>query len=549
MDGRVEPGHDERRTRLRTPSARSPFARAPSVRGLRAALLALGVAVGLPALAPAAHAEKNLTAVLESEVVFLDPSSTTANITRTFGYLVYDTLFAMNGKGEIKPQMVRDWSTSADKLTWTFTLRDGLKFHDGQPVTATDVVASLRRWGPKDALGRMLMADTQSLEAKDDKTVVLTLKEPFPLVLETLGKPNALVPFIMPARLANSTDKLTEIDGSGPFIFQKDQWRTGDQMVLTRNPAYVPRDEPPDFLAGGKQVKIDKLTIKTMDNITGAQALRAGEIDYLQYVPFDLIGQLERDKSLKLMALGGLDMYQGNYRVNTQFPPFDDPAIRRVLWKLVDQKSVLQAIGIPPAYRLDYCSSFWMCGTPLETNAGSEIAKYSIEDARAALKKTSYKGQPVVIMELPNSSTSMNAALVLVDAMRQAGFTVDEQAMDWGTLLQRRAKKEGWSIFAVYSNGVDMSSPLTHFYAAANCIDYPGWSCDPRVTPLLKAFAKAETLDERKKIAAEIQTFDYDSVPSVMWGQFTVPAAYRTTLSGMIQSSFPIFWGVDKPEK
>ncbi|MBN8907185.1 MAG: ABC transporter substrate-binding protein [Rhodospirillales bacterium] len=490
-----------------------------------------------------------MTAVLESEVVFLDLSSTTANITRTFGYLVYDTLFAMNGKGEIKPQMVRDWSTSADKLTWTFTLRDGLKFHDGQPVTATDVVASLRRWGPKDALGRMLMADTQSLEAKDDKTVVLTLKEPFPLVLETLGKPNALVPFIMPARLANSTDKLTEIDGSGPFIFQKDQWRTGDQMVLTRNPAYVPRDEPPDFLAGGKQVKIDKLTIKTMDNITGAQALRAGEIDYLQYVPFDLIGQLERDKSLKLMALGGLDMYQGNYRVNTQFPPFDDPAIRRVLWKLVDQKSVLQAIGIPPAYRLDHCASFWMCGTPLETNAGSEIAKYSIEDARAALKKTSYKGQPVVIMELPNSSTSMNAALVLVDAMRQAGFTVDEQAMDWGTLLQRRAKKDGWSIFAVYSNGVDMSSPLTHFYAAANCVDYPGWSCDERITPLLKAFAKAETLEERKKIAAQIQVLDYETVPSVMWGQFTVPSAYRTNLTGLVQSSFPIFWAVDKTEK
>jgi len=499
-------------------------------------------------LSSPAWAQKNLNAVLESEVVFLDPHSTTANITRTFGYMVYDTLFAMDSKGAIKPQMVQDWSVSPDKLTWTFTLRDGLRFHDGAPVTAADCVASLRRWGVKDGLGRMLMAATQSLEAKDDKTFVLTLKEPFPLVLETLGKPNALVPFILPARLANSDQKLTEVDGSGPFIFQRDQWVTGDKMVLKRNPAYVARNEPPNFLAGGKQVKIDTLTLKVMDNITGASALQAGEIDYLQYVPFDLIGQMESNKQLRVMSLGGLDMYQGNYRVNAASGPFSDPAVRRVLWKLVDQKSVLQAIGIPDKYRLDNCPSFWMCGTPLETNAGSEAAHYSLDEARAALKQTNYKGEPVVVMELGNSPTQLNASLVLVDALRHAGFTVDEQTMDWGTLLQRRAKREGWSIFAVYSNGVDMSSPLTHFYASANCIDYPGWSCDPRITPLLKAFAQAPTLDDRRKIAAEIQTFDYESVPSVMWGQFTVPAAYRANLTGMIQSSFPMFWAVDKAE-
>ncbi|MDR3535570.1 MAG: ABC transporter substrate-binding protein [Acetobacteraceae bacterium] len=508
----------------------------------------LGAAI-LGLLAGPVRAEKNLTAVLESEVVFFDPHSTTANITRTFGYLVYDTLFAMDGRGEIKPQMVRDWTVSPDKLTWTFTLRDGLKFHDGQPVTAADCVASLRRWGPKDALGRMLMAATRSLEARDAQTFVLTLKEPFPLVLETLGKPNALVPFILPARLANATEKLTEVDGSGPFVFQRDQWRSGDTMVLTRNPGYVPRAEPPDFLAGGKQVKIDTLTLKTMDNITGAAALHAGEIDYLQYVPFDLIDQMEKDKQIKVMSLGGLDMYQGNYRVNAAFPPFNDPAVRRVLWQIVDQEAVLQAIGIPEKYRLNTCLSFWMCGTPLETKAGSEVARYSLDAAREALKKTAYKGEPVIIMELGNSPTSLNAALVLVDAMKRVGFTVDEQTMDWGTLLQRRVKKEGWSVFAVYSNGADMSSPLTHFYASANCTDYPGWSCDSRITPLLKAFAQAETLGARKTIAADIQTLDYETVPSVMWGQFTVPTAYSTRLTGLIQSSFPMFWAVDKTEK
>jgi peptide/nickel transport system substrate-binding protein len=497
-----------------------------------------------------AHATKNLTAVLESEVVFLDPHFTTANITRTFNYMVYDTLFSMDSKGAIHPQMVRDFSASDDGLTWRFTLRDGLKWHDGADVTAADCVASLRRWGSRDVLGRMLMKATATLETVDAKTFVLKLTSPFPMLLDVLGKPNSIVPFIIPERQAAAPgdQKITDIVGSGPFIFRRDLTRQGDVMVLERNPAYVPRTEPPDFLAGGKVVKIDRLTLKTIpDTATASSALIAREIDYLQYVPFDWIGRLERDPNIKLMALGGIDMFEGNYRLNSAIPPFNDPAIRRVLWKLVDQKSVLDAIGIPPRYRLDDCPSFWMCGTPLETRAGSEAARYSIEEARAELAKTSYRGEPVVMLEL-TTPTSSPAALVMVDSLKRAGFTVDEQVMDWATLLQRRARKEGWNLFAVYSNGADMSSPLTHFYVSNNCADYPGWSCDERITPLLTDFAHAGTPEQRRKIAEQIQMLAYESTPSVMWGQFTVPAAYRTTLSGLIQSSFPMFWNVDLPD-
>jgi peptide/nickel transport system substrate-binding protein len=241
-------------------------------------------------------------------------------------------------------------------------------------------------------------------------------------------------------------------------------------------------------------------------------------------------------------------MFEGNYRLNSAIPPFNDPAIRRVLWKLVDQASVLDGIGIPPKYRLENCGSFWMCGTPLEAKVGSEVAHFSIEEARAELKKTRYNGEPVVFMQL-SSLTAGQAGLVMIDALKQAGFTVDAQVMDWATLLQRRAKKEGWNLFAVYSNGVDMSSPLTHFYVANNCADYPGWSCDERITPLLSDFAFADTPQRRREIAAQIQGYAYESTPAVMWGQFTVPAAYRATLTGVIQSSFPMFWNVDVPDK
>ena len=380
----------------------------------------------------------------------------------------------------------------------------------------------------------------------------IKLKEPFPVLTFVLGKPNAIVPFILPARIANAPadQKLTENVGSGPFIFRPELWRVGDTMVLDRNPAYVPRQEKPDFLSGGKVVKIDRITLKVIPDVsTAASALLAGEVDYSETVTFDWIDRLKQNPNIRVMTLGGIDQFQGNYRLNHASPPFNDPAIRRVLWKLVDQNAVMQAIGVPPEFHAPPCASYWMCGTPLESKAGTDVAGFDIEAAKQELKKTNYHGEKVIVMELGNSPTQMNASLVLVDAMRKAGFTVDEQTMDWGTLLQRRAKKDGWSLFAVNSNGTDMSNPLTHFYVASNCSDYPGWSCEPRMTPLMADFARADSDAERRRIADQIQALAYENTPSVMWGQFTAPHAYRTSLTGVIQSSYSMFWELDKTGK
>jgi peptide/nickel transport system substrate-binding protein len=265
----------------------------------------------------------------------------------------------------------------------------------------------------------------------------------------------------------------------------------------------------------------------------------------MQYLPFDLLPRLERARGVRLLGLGGLHQFQGNFRLNHAAPPFDDPAVRRVLWKLVDQQAILTAIGVPERFRAPQCPSFWMCDAPYATDSGAAGARLDIEAARAELRATGYRGQPVVVMEVAGS-ISQTAAMVLVQNMKQAGFTVDEQVMDWGTVLARRARREGWSLFSVYSNGTDMFSPLTHFYVASTCADFPGWSCDDRIPPLLQAFARAEDEAARKRIAAEIQTASYDLTPSVMWGQFTIPAGYRTQLTNLIQSSYPMFWEVDR---
>ena len=156
---------------------------------------------------------------MHSDVKIIDPIWTTAYIVRNHGYMIYDTLFAVNDKLEVKPQMVDTWKVSDDKLIYTFTLRDGLKFHDGATVTSEDCIASIKRWASRDAMGQKLMASVKELAAMDAKTFSLTLKEPYGLVLESLGKPSSLVPFIMPKRVADApgNTQITDTTGSGPF--------------------------------------------------------------------------------------------------------------------------------------------------------------------------------------------------------------------------------------------------------------------------------------------------------------------------------------------
>ena len=506
-----------------------------------------GAAVIATAQSTARAATMPFTVVLESEVVILDPHMTTAAITRTFGYHIFDTLFSMDHKGGIHPQMVSEYSAAPDGLSWSFSLRDGLKWHDGSAVSAADCVASLQRWGRQDSLGRMLLAATDKIIAVDARQFSIALKRPFPLLLEVLGKPNAPVPFMMPARImqAAGAGRISEIVGSGPFVFRREQWRPGDAMLLGRNADYVPRAEAADFLSGGKVVHVDQVVLRVMpDQATGANALMAGEIDYMQFLPFDLLGPLAKADGVKLMELGGLDMYQGNFRLNQASGPFTDPAVRRVLWKLVDQDQTLTAIGIPDRFRLKSCPSYFMCGTPLQTDIGSQAARFSIEEAKAELARTQYRGEPVVMLEVAGSISQI-AGNLLAQNMKQAGFTVDEQTMDWGTVLARRSKRDGWSLFPVYSNGADMASPLTHFYITNNCGDYPGWSCDSAVTALLAAFAAANGQDERRAIASKIQAAAYVSVPSVMWGQFAIPVGYRSRVRNLIPSAFPMLWNLE----
>src|SRR5271154_4184585 len=134
-----------------------------------------------------ARAETVLRFVPHADLRILDPVWTTGYITRNHGYMVYDTLFALDDQLKPQPQMVETWSVSADGLTYDFTLRPGLVFHDGSPVRPADCIASLQRWGKRDTAGQKLMALVAALEPNGERGFTMRLTAPYGYVIESLA--------------------------------------------------------------------------------------------------------------------------------------------------------------------------------------------------------------------------------------------------------------------------------------------------------------------------------------------------------------------------
>src|ERR1700741_2165137 len=381
------------------------------------------------AASPAAQ-QKILKFIPQADLRILDPIATTAYITRNHGYMVYDTLFAINDKFEVKPQMVDKHEVSKDGLTYTFTLRDGLKFHDGQPVKSADCIASIDRWAKRDALGQKLAEATASWTTVNDKTFTLKLKKPFPLTLEALGKPSSNVPFIMPERIAktDAATNITEAIGSGPFKFVKEEWVPGSKVVYVTNTDYVPRKEPPSWAAGGKVVKVDRVEwIYIPDSATAAAAINAGEVDWWEQMPPDLIPVLAKNKSIKVENIDPLGS-RGLIRFNFMYPPFNNEKMRQALLYAIDQNDYV--LGIAGDVKNGHpCYSYFTCGTPLSSEVAAEPlkGKRDLAKAKELIKEAGYKGEKVVIIDATDQPIVHSQSLLTAETLRKLGVNVDVQ--------------------------------------------------------------------------------------------------------------------------
>jgi peptide/nickel transport system substrate-binding protein len=252
-------------------------------------------------LAVPARAETVLRYAPSADLSMLDPQITTATTVGQHGLMVYDTLFALDSHNIPRPQMVDTYTVSPDGLTYRFTLRQGLRFHDGQPVTSEDVVASINRWMKRDTLGQRLQAALAAFEPDDERTFHMILRTPFPFVELALASTAGNQAIILRKQdaLQDPSKPITTTIGSGPFRFLPDSFIAGVGAAWERNSDYILRSEPPDGLAGGKVVKIDRVEMHVLpDASTRMAALQRGKIDFLDQLPADLVPALQRNPNV-----------------------------------------------------------------------------------------------------------------------------------------------------------------------------------------------------------------------------------------------------------
>lgn len=511
---------------------------------------------GFALVAGAADAQ-TLRAVKHSDLRVLDPILTTAYMSRNHGYMIFDTLYALDSDLVPQPQMVDTHTVSDDGLVYTFTLRDGLKFHDGADVTGDDVAASIKRWGERDGMGQVLMSFVDSMaQGAAANEFVITLKEPYGLVIDSLAKPSSNVPFIMPARLAAtpSTEAIPEQIGSGPFTWVADEFQPGVRAVYAKNEDYVPRSEPSSWASGGKVVNVDRVEWVVMpDDQTALNALQAGEIDYWESPPSDLLPILEANPDVTVRNQNALGM-QTIMRPNALNAPMDDVRIRNAAIASVRQQDVLDAlVGNPDLYNL--CGAMFVCGTPLESDVGSETLTEGngMEKAKALLAEAGYDGTPIVIMHPTDVGTLRTQPVVVAQAMRDAGFVVDLQAMDWQTLVGKRATQAsiadgGWHMFMTNWVGADVFNPVVNNMVNGKGPDggWFGWPTVPKLEELRMAYATATSLDAQKALAEEIQKLAYEEGVYAPIGQYFVPSAWSNDLEGVLDAPAPLFWNITK---
>jgi peptide/nickel transport system substrate-binding protein len=522
----------------------------------RTRMTALAAAAALAAIAGSGDAsaqQKVLRIVPHADLKVVDGYQTTATITSQHMGAVYDTLFSWDENIENQPQMVDKWSLSADKLSYTMTLRSGLKFHDGQPVTTKDVVASLKRLVKREVLGRSIEPFLADITATDDKTFVIKLKEPFgPLLFAIGGSPNLEGIYREKDALIDPNTPITESIGSGPFKFNRAEWVPGSKVIYDKNTDYVPRAEKPSGFAGGKVVKVDRVEYKVIPDVaTAFAALNAGEVDFIDQPTIELVKTVENNPDVTVGTIWTIEGF-GVLRPNHLHPPFNNPKARQALALMIDQKEYLASAIGPEKYTRE-CFSMWICGTTFGTEAGAEpYRKQNLEKARQLMKESGYNGEKITVMG-PADIQFINAyTMVTAENLKKIGVNVDLVVADWGTIVTRRSKKDapaqgGWNIFHTGSGTASQANPMSSNTTPTTCGDaWFGWPCDAEAEKLRQQFIRETDAAKQKEIATALHKRLWENIPYIPIGQYQQPFVWRKNVTGWLKTNTVVYWNVEK---
>lgn len=517
-------------------------------------VLAATGGLAMPALSQGAAA-KTLRFVPQANLANFDPIWGTQYVVRNAAALVWDTLYGIDSKFQPQRQMVEGEEVSSDGLTWTFKLRSGLKFHDGTPVLAKDVVQSLQRWQARDPMGLMIKAIENELSAVDDRSWKWQLKQPFPKMLLALAKNNAPCSFIMPERIAKTDPftQITEYVGSGPMKFARNEWVPGAKAVFEKFADYVPRSEPADWLAGGKKMLIDRIEwVIIPDAATAAAALQSGEVDWWETPLSDLVPVLKAHKDINVDIgdpLGNI----GAFRMNHLHPPFNNLKVRQAVLTAMNQEDYMRSIVGDDDKLWKPLPGFFTPGTPLYTEAGGDMLKMkSVAAAKKLIAESGYNGEPVICVVAQDMSATKSMGDVTAELLKSIGLKVDFVATDWGTVGARRAQKTppsqgGWSMFHTWHAGADCINPSSYTAIRANGDKaWFGWPDVPAVETEVTNWFNAKDQAQEKAAMDRLNKAAVENVVYAPTGFYLGYQAWRKNVTGVTSGPLPFFWNVAK---
>ena len=517
---------------------------------MRTAAAATATTLAAPAIAQRA---RTLKFVPTADLSSLDPHWTTTQTVGSHAYYVFDTLYGVNGKLEPKPQMAEGHQIEDGGRTWLIRLREGLKFHNGEPVLARDAAQSLRRWSARDVFGQTAAGFVDEWTTADDRTIKVKLKRPFPLLADAIGKPNGMVPVIMPEHLAKTdpNKQVTEMIGSGPYRFLAREFVQGANVAYERFDGYVPRQEAPDWTTGGKVAKIARIEWKIInDPSTVAAALQNQEVDWWEQVQPDLLPLVKRMNHLRIQNTNPIG-FNGTMRFNHLHAPFNNLAVRRAVALGLPQEDYMRAVTGNDESLFVTCKALFPCGTRYGQELGKDIIKGDLAAARAALKSSGYNNEKVVILNPADVPSIAPFGHVTFDYFKKLGLNVELMDTDWGSLVQRRNSREpidkgGWSVFHTWWFGTSLAHPaISTVVRGLGARGWAGWFENAKVEALTAEWLSAATEAERDKLAEGIHRETLDQLPALPLGRFFINTAYTKQLKGMLECTSPLPWNLE----
>ena len=501
-----------------------------------------------------ATAASTIRFVPQADLSSIDPIWTTATVAFNHGFMVYDTLYGLDASLAPQPQMCAGHELSDDKLTWVFTLRDGLIFHDNAPVRSADCVASIARWAKRKGFGQTLMAQTDEIKALDDKRFQIRLKKPFPLMTFALAGPDPC--FIMPQRSAevDAFKQITDPTGSGPFRFLTDERVSGSFAAWAKWEKYAPRPEAPSYWSGAKIAHVDRVEWRVVgDPATAVNALRQGEVDWVENPVIDLLPLLRKDPNVKLMRVDPL-FTPGVIALNHTQPPFDNIKLRQAILPAVDQMEFMTSLMGDETELIRVPTGVFTPDTPAANNRdmGVFTGKRDLDLARRLVKESGYKGETVVLMAPSDQLVLVPLCQVANSLFTSIGLKVDFQTMDWGSLVGRRASDKpsaegGWNSFVTSWSGLSLSNPGSHFPLRGNGKGgWFGWPESPKMEALRDRWFTAPDAAAQKSVCEDMQALAFQEVPFIPIGSYGLPQAMRRNIQNIVRAGNTPFWGVAK---